>query len=97
MTRPRVGLYSILTMALAVVYRPADEFMAQSLKDLLEQNGIPAMVHSYQIPAYDGIAQMMRPAWGEVLVEEDNLQAAKELVEGFLSQEQEGADEDKEL
>lgn len=71
--------------------------MAQSLKDLLEQNGIPAMVHSYQIPAYDGIAQMMRPAWGEVLVEEENLEAARELVEGFLTQEEGSSDEEKGL
>lgn len=72
-------------MALAVAYRPADEFMAQSIKDLLEQNGIHAMVHSFQIPAYDGIAQMMRPSWGEILVDERDLERARELVEGFLS------------
>lgn len=79
-------------MGLVAVHRPADEFLAQSLKDLLEQNGIPAMVHSYQIPAYDGIAQMMRPVWGEVLVEEENLEQAKELVQGFLA---EGSDTDE--
>ncbi len=60
--------------------------MAQSIKDLLEQNGIPAMMHSFQIPAYDGIAQVMRPSWGEVLVEEEDLERAKELVEGFLAE-----------
>jgi len=73
-------------MALRVVYRPADEFSANSIKDLLEQNGIPAMVHSYQIPAYDGIAKMMRPSWGEVLVEEAQFEQAEELVQGFLSE-----------
>jgi len=73
-------------MALRVVYRPADEFSANSIKDLLEQNGIPAMVHSYQIPAYDGIARMMRPSWGEVLVEEAQFEQAEELVQGFLSE-----------
>jgi len=61
--------------------------MANTLRDLLEQNGIPAMVRSFQIPAYDGLARMMRPVWGEVLVEEADLDRAAELIEGFLATE----------
>jgi len=61
--------------------------MANTLRDLLEQNGIPAMVRSFQIPAYDGLARMMRPVWGEVLVEEADLDRAAELIEGFLAAE----------
>ncbi len=79
--------YTYGSMALRVVFRPADEFAANSIKDLLEQNGIPVLVHSYQIPAYDGIARMMRPSWGEVLVEEAQFEQAEELVQGFLSDE----------
>lgn len=71
-------------MALTAVYKPADEFMANTVRDLLEQSGIPALIHSYQLPAYDGIARVMRPAWGEVLVEETDLERARELVRGFL-------------
>ncbi len=80
-------------MGLKVLYRPADEFMANSVKDLLEQNGVPAMVHSFQIPAYDGIARMMRPCWGEILVEEGDWERAKELVDGFLAAAEENPDE----
>uniref|UniRef100_A0A7V3UZ36 DUF2007 domain-containing protein n=1 Tax=candidate division WOR-3 bacterium TaxID=2052148 RepID=A0A7V3UZ36_UNCW3 len=72
-------------MALKQVYKAENELMANTIKDLLESNGIPALVHSFQIPAYDGIAQVMRPVWGEVLVEEENLNAAQELIQGFLS------------
>ncbi|MEO0053101.1 MAG: DUF2007 domain-containing protein [candidate division WOR-3 bacterium] len=72
-------------MALKQVYRAENELMANTIRDLLEASGIPALVHSFQIPAYDGIAQVMRPAWGEVLVEEGNLAQAKEIIEGFLS------------
>lgn len=72
-------------MALRAVYRPADEFMANTLRDLLEQSGIPAMIHSFQIPAYDGLARVMRPVWGEVLVEEQDWDRAKEVIEGFLA------------
>jgi len=63
--------------------------MANSVRDLLEQNGIPALIRSFQIPAYDGLARVMRPVWGEVLVEEEDLSRAKELVDGFLASEAE--------
>jgi hypothetical protein len=72
-------------VALKAVYRPEDELMANAIRDLLEQSGVPAMVRSFQIPAYDGLARVMRPVWGEVLVEEADVEKAKELVEGFLA------------
>ena len=72
-------------MALKVLYKPPDELMANSIKDLLEENGIAAMVRSFQIPAYDGIAMMMRPEWGQVLVEEEDMARAQELLQGFLT------------
>ncbi|MFO7638474.1 MAG: DUF2007 domain-containing protein [bacterium] len=71
-------------MSLSTAYRAPDELMANAIKDLLEQNGVPAVIRSFQIPAYDGIAQVMRPSWGDVLVEESNLERARELIDGFL-------------
>lgn len=59
--------------------------MANAVRDLFEDNGIPAMIRSFQIPAYDGLAKIMRSVWGEVLVEEENLVRAKELLQGFLA------------
>lgn len=61
--------------------------MANTVRDLLEQNGIPAMVHSFQIPAYDGLAMTMRPVWGEVLVDVADWERAQDLVSGFLAAE----------
>jgi len=61
--------------------------MANTVRDLLEQSGVPALIHSYQIPAYDGLARVMRPDWGEVLVEEADLARARELIDGFLAAE----------
>lgn len=75
-------------MALMAVCQVENELMANAIRDLLEQNGIPALIHSFQIPAYDGVAQMMRPHWGEVLVAEENLAQAKEIVAGFLASNQ---------
>jgi hypothetical protein len=64
--------------------------MANSVKDLLEQNGVPAVIHSFQIPAYDGLAMVMRPNWGEVLVEEADREQAQELLDGFLASAEDG-------
>ena len=72
-------------MALKTIYKAPDEFMANSVKDLLEQEGIPAMIRSFQVPAYDGIARMMRPNWGEVLVSETDMDRARELLDSFLA------------
>lgn len=72
-------------MSLKPVYKPENELMAMSIKSLLEQSGIPVVLRSYQIPWYDGIAKMMRPSWGEILVEEDDYAQALELIKNFLS------------
>ena len=58
--------------------------MANAIKDLLDQSGVPALIRSFQIPAYDGIAQVMRPNWGDVLVEDKNFDRAREIIDGFL-------------
>ncbi len=59
--------------------------MANAVRDLFEDNGVPAMIRSFQIPSYDGLAQVMRPVWGEVLVAEENVALAKELLDAFLA------------
>lgn len=74
-------------MALKSVYKPNTELLAMSLKSLLEESGIPAIIHSYQIPWYNGLAKMMRPEWGEILVDEDDYAQASEIIEHFLSSE----------
>jgi len=74
-------------MKTKLLYKPDNELLALSIKSLLENEGICSIVHSYQIPAYDGIAQMMRPKWGEILVAEEDYAEAKELLDAFLSSE----------
>jgi hypothetical protein len=72
-------------MKTKVLYKPDNELLALSIKSLLEKEEIYAIIRSYQIPAYDGIAQMMRPHWGEIIVAEEDYERAKELLDGFLS------------
>jgi hypothetical protein len=81
----RESEYTVDSVAIKAVYRPDDELMANAVRDLFEENGIPAMIRSFQIPAYDGLARMMRANWGEVLVAEEDMAKAKELLDAFLS------------
>lgn len=81
----RETAYTIYSVAIKAIYRPADELMANAVRDLFEENGIPAMIRSFQIPAYDGLARVMRPVWGEVLVAEENLARAREILDAFLA------------
>ncbi|MDH5185594.1 MAG: DUF2007 domain-containing protein [candidate division WOR-3 bacterium] len=71
-------------MKTRVLFKPDNELLALSIKSFLESEGIYAIVRSYQIPAYDSIAQMMRPNWGEIIVSEEDYQRAKELLDVFL-------------
>ena len=77
--------YTIHSVALKAIYRPPDELMGNAVRDLFEENGIPAMIRSFQIPAYDGLARLMRPVWGEVLVAEEDMARARELLDAFLA------------
>ena len=81
-------------MALKPVYKPENELMAVTIKSLLEESGIKAMIHSFQIPWYDGLAKMMKPDWGEVLVDEEDYNEAYEIISNFLASEQNNSEED---
>jgi hypothetical protein len=82
-------------MPLKTVYKPENELIAMSIKSLLEQTGIKSIIHSFQMPWYNGLAKMMRPDWGEILVDEDDYDEAVEIVNKFLESEQH-ADENTE-
>jgi hypothetical protein len=75
-------------MGLKIVYKPENEMLALSLKALLEDSGIKVVLKSYQIPWYNGLAKMMRPEWGEILVAEEDYVCAKDLIENFLRNEE---------
>ncbi len=80
-------------MALKPVYNPENELMAVTIKSLLEESGIKAMIHSFQIPWYDGLAKMMKPDWGEILVDEDDYNEAYEIISNFLATEQKSSED----
>jgi len=69
-------------MGLVVVYEAADEFSALSVRDLLQQNGVPAMIRSEEVSAFGGAITGFN-CWGEVLANEEDLEKALELIGGF--------------
>ncbi len=73
---------------LVEVYVAPDELMATMVKDMLESEGIDAVVRSDQIVWYDGIAKLSRGYWGKVFVRSEDETTAKELVDEFLSQDE---------
>jgi hypothetical protein len=72
---------------LVEVYVAPDELMATMVKDMLQDEGIDAVIRSDQIVWYDGIAKLSRGYWGKVFVRSDDAETAKELVTEFLREE----------
>jgi hypothetical protein len=65
--------------------------MARTIGSLLEKNGIQALTRSFQVPHLDSLVTYIKGDWGEILVREEQKEAASELIEGFLAQEKNSA------
>jgi hypothetical protein len=50
------------------VYVAPDEFMALSVKSLLDEEGILSDIRRYENVWLDGLPKLMHGGWGEVLV-----------------------------
>lgn len=77
---------------LVSVYEAPDEMAARSVAALLEAQGIETVIKSEQIAMYDGLAMMLRPRWGQVLVLAADRALASKMVEDYLA----GLDPDQE-
>lgn len=67
------------------VYDASDQMAAIALSSFLNGNGIRAIVKSEQIPMYDGLAMMLFPRWGQVMVLENQYEKAKMLIDEYLA------------
>src|SRR5512136_2443790 len=85
---------------LVEVYVAPDELMATMVRDMLEEEGIDAIIRSDQIIWYNSIAKASRGYWGKVFVRGEDKERARELVAEFLkageSCDQESTDEEVE-
>ena len=67
------------------VYDAPDQMSAMALSSFLNDSGIGAIVKSEQIPMYDGIALMLFPRWGRVMVLEHQYEKARALINEYLA------------
>lgn len=66
------------------IFDAGSEFEAISIRTFLEKENIEAAVRNLQIPMYDGIAMVKNHVWGQVLVMENHVDMAKQLISEYL-------------
>ncbi len=66
---------------LVEVFRAESEVEAISIRSILEAEGIPAAIRSFQIPAMGTIAMSLRREWGAVMVMAGDADRARDLLE----------------
>lgn len=67
------------------VFDAPDQISALAVSSFLNDNGIRSLVRSEQIPMYDGVAMMLFPRWGQVMVLENQQAKADILIKEFLA------------
>lgn len=65
-------------------YLAPDEFTAITLREMLKGKGINAMIRRFETTWLDGLPKIMKGGWGEVLVNEKDLEDAEKYIEEFL-------------
>jgi hypothetical protein len=71
------------------VYLAPDEFTAITLKEMLASRNIKAMTRRFETSWLDGLPKMMKGGWGEVLVDEKDVEEAEVCIKEFLEQSKE--------
>lgn len=69
---------------LVIVYRAPHMIAANMVHGLLQNNSIPNVVRSLQIPMYDDIALMHSQVWGHILVPKQFEAQAKRIIAQYL-------------
>ncbi len=65
-------------------YLAPDEFTAITLREMLKGKGINAMIRRFETTWLDGLPKIMKGGWGEVLVNEQDLEDAEKYIGEFL-------------
>ncbi|MDH7569342.1 MAG: DUF2007 domain-containing protein [Armatimonadota bacterium] len=70
------------------VLEPPNSVAAELARGLLESEGIPVFVQSFQVPWYDGIMTPGAGAWGKVMVPARFAEPARALLEAYFRNQQ---------
>jgi hypothetical protein len=70
-------------MSVVACYRPEDELTAYSLVAVLREKGIAAELRPFSNPV--GVPWLEGDVWGEILVLEEDLAKAQEIIKLYLA------------
>jgi hypothetical protein len=70
------------------VYLAPDEFIAITIRELLEGKNIKAITRRFETTWLDGLPKVMKGGWGDVLVDEKDAEEAEEYIKEFLEEHQ---------
>ena len=73
---------------LVVVFRAPDEYVADIVKSLLEGEGIPVVLESRQVAQMDGVFKLDVGYWGDVVVQREFADRAREIIEAYQAEDQ---------
>jgi hypothetical protein len=74
----------------ARVHIARNMIQAQAIEAMLDEEGIPCIVGTYESRAYDGVFTPQK-GWGEIRVLEEHKDRAGELIRDFLTDVESGA------
>jgi hypothetical protein len=72
---------------LIVLTEVADEITAMLFRDMLDERGITANIHSAEIAAFPGAEKNISGCWGEIVVREEDFDKAKKILDEYLAAE----------
>lgn len=65
-------------------YLAPDELTAITLREMLKSVNITAVIQRFETTWLDGLPRVMKGGWGEVLVDEHDLQDAEQHIQTFM-------------
>ena len=68
------------------VYLAPDELTAITLREMLKSVNITAVIQRFETTWLDGLPKVMKGGWGEVLVDEQDLEDAEQHIQKFMEE-----------
>jgi D-serine dehydratase len=68
------------------VYLAPDELTAITLREMLKSVDITAVIQRFETTWLDGLPRVMKGGWGEVLVDEQDVEDAEQHIQRFMEE-----------
>jgi hypothetical protein len=84
-------------MDLVVLTEVPDEITAMLFRDMLDERGVVANIHSEEIAAFPGAEKNIAGCWGEIVVREEDYDKARKILDEYLAAEMDNDTDDADL